>query len=292
MWWGVRDYASRVWDNSGEDNIFFLAGGIAFNILLAAVPFLLLLLSGLGYLLNVNAAQSSADLWLFIDRLLPPHAETADSPIHTMLNDIISTRGRVGIAGLIGFVWFSTRLFGSLRTVLAHVFDIDQERGIIEGKIFDVKITIVGTLFFVAYSVLTAYLGVATTRGVAILSAYGLRKEAMGQLEYMIGRAVATLFITLMFYSLYKYLPKRRVRWRSAALAAIVTGALFELAKQGFTMYVQSFNPSSLYSGTVAALVIVVFWTYYAALIFIGGEIGQVYELRRVRRLQREQFED
>ena len=40
--WTLRDYAKRVWDNSGEDNIFFLAGGIAFNILLAAVPFVLL----------------------------------------------------------------------------------------------------------------------------------------------------------------------------------------------------------------------------------------------------------
>jgi membrane protein len=37
----------------------------------------------------------------------------------------------------------------------------------------------------------------------------------------------------------------------------------------------------------------VVVWLYYAALIFIlGGEVGQVYELRRVRRLQREVFTD
>jgi membrane protein len=36
---------------------------------------------------------------------------------------------------------------------------------------------------------------------------------------------------------------------------------------------------------------VIVFWTYYAALIFIlGGEVGQVYELRRMRRLQREVF--
>ena len=41
----------------------------------------------------------------------------------------------------------------------------------------------------------------------------------------------------------------------------------------------------------LAALVIVVIWVYYAALIFlVGGEVGQVYELRRTRRLQREVF--
>ena len=61
-----------------------------------------------------------------------------------------STRGSITIYSSIGFVWFSTRLFGSLRTVLASVFDIESERGIIAGKIFDVKITVVSTLLFVA----------------------------------------------------------------------------------------------------------------------------------------------
>ena len=49
--WTFRDYAKRVWDNSSEDNVLFLAGGIAFNILLAAVPFFLLLITGVTYLL-------------------------------------------------------------------------------------------------------------------------------------------------------------------------------------------------------------------------------------------------
>ena len=58
--WLLRDYAKRVWDNSGEDNVFFLAGGIAFNILLAAVPFFLLLATGLVYLLNQSPDTTSA----------------------------------------------------------------------------------------------------------------------------------------------------------------------------------------------------------------------------------------
>src|SRR5262245_30624644 len=49
--WSLRDYVKRVWDNSAEDNVLFLAGGITFNLLLAAVPFLLLLASGLTLML-------------------------------------------------------------------------------------------------------------------------------------------------------------------------------------------------------------------------------------------------
>ncbi|HEX6574205.1 MAG TPA: YihY/virulence factor BrkB family protein [Gemmatimonadaceae bacterium] len=289
--WTLRDYAKRVWDNSGEDNIFFLAGGIAFNILLAAVPFVLLFASGLGYLLNQSADASSAEINEVIYRFLPP--SQAGETLGKVLVDIIKSRQAIGIYSVIGFVWFSTRLFGSLRSVLAQIFDIDSDRGIIAGKIFDIQITIVSSLLLVAYTALNTYLALATSRGLTLLGELGVRKDMMGSLEYNIGQSIAFIFIALMFFALYKFLPNRRIRWQTALIASLFTSLLLELAKRGFASYVRSFNPGSLYSGTLAALVIVVVWVYYAAMIFIlGGEVAQVYELRRVRRRQREAFED
>jgi membrane protein len=291
--WTLRDYAKRVWDNAGEDNIFFLAGGIAFNIMLVAVPFVLLLVSGLATLLNHSADQTFADVTAIIDSLLPPHAETSESPVHRLLIDIIRTRGAVGVYSAIGFIWFSTRLFGSLRSVLADVFDIETDRGIIQGKLFDIQITIMSTLLLVAYTALSAYLALATTRGVQIIERLGIRADVMGTVEYVLGRLVAFTFVAAMFFALYKFLPNRKIRWQTALLAAVFTSTMFEVAKNVFTAYVAEFNPGSVYTGTLYALVIVVFWVYYAAMIFIlGGEVGQVYDLRRVRRLQRETFED
>ena len=67
---------------------------------------------------------------------------------------------------------------------------------------------------------------------------------------------------------------------------------MFEIARNLFTAYVKSFNPGSIYTGTLTAAVVVVFWVYYAAMLFVlGGEVAQVYDLRRVRRRQREVFE-
>ncbi len=291
--WTLRDYVQRVWDNSGEDNIFFLAGGIAFNLLLAAVPFFLLLATGLAYLLNQSADVSSAEINSIIDRFLPPHPANQASPIGAILLPIIRSRQAIGIYGVVGFIWFSTRLFGSLRSVLAAIFDIDSDRGIIAGKIFDIQITIVSTLLLILYTGLSAYLALATTRGLLILGELGLRKDVMGGLEYNIGQAIAFSFITVMFFSLYKFLPNRHIRWQTALIASLFTSFMFEAAKRVFGAYVQSFNPGSFYQGTVAAVVIVVVWVYYAAMIFIlGGEVAQVHELRRVRRRQREAFED
>lgn len=290
--WTSRDFAKRVWDNSGEDNIFFLAGGIAFNIMLAAIPFFLLLVAGLAYLLGQSPVASLEEVSLLVERLLPPGLNPGELAIRRVLGDVIASRGSLGLYSAIGFIWFSTRLFGSLRSVLADVFDLESERGIVEGKLFDIKVTVISTILVAAYTVLSTYLAFATSRGIAILGELGVRRDLMGQLEYTLGRLIAFAVVSVMFFLLYKTLPNRRVRWQMALVAALFTAVLFEVARSLFTAYVERFNPGSLYSGTLYVIVTVVFWVYYASLLFIlGGEVAQVYELRRIRRIQREVLE-
>lgn len=273
--------------------MLFLAGGIAFNLILAAVPFALLLAAGVTYVLphiypgQINSLQTVQD---FIDRLLPAHDETSSSSLHETIAKLLGKRGSITIYSAIGFVWFSTRLFGSLRTVLASVFDIESERGIIAGKIFDIQITLVGVVLFVASSAVSAYISLATTRGVQLLISLGIQPD-VNRWEYVTGRAIAFTFMALMFFALYKYLPIRKVRARTAWVAAMFTSICFEGARIAFSYYSQTFNPGSLYSTGLAILVVVVVWFYYASVIFIlGGEVGQVYELRRTKHLQREVF--
>ena len=290
--WIFRDYLKRIWDNAAEDNVLFLAGGIAFNILIAAIPFVLLMVTGLTYLLPAITDMTPARaVHQFIDQLLPLQSATAGEWVHKVIDDVMSTRTSVTIWSALLFAWLSTRLFGSLRSALADVFDIEHERSIIQGKIFDFQITLVSTILFVASTLVTGYIALATTRGLTALQEAGLRKDVMTGLEYWIGRGLSFVFITLMFFALYKYLPIRKVRTRTALLAGVFSGLLFEIAKYVFRVIIMGLNPQSIYTGTIAALVIIVVWVYYAALIFlIGGEVGQVYELRRTRRLQREVF--
>jgi len=292
-WLALRDYVVRVWDNSGEDNIFFLASGISFNLLLAIVPFFLLFATALTYLLNQSTTTATAEVVELMNRFLPARPDGAPAPATSLVADIIKARGAVGIYSLIGFVWFSTRLFGSLRSVLAAIFDIENDRGIIDGKIFDIKVTLVSSFLLVMYTTISAYLAAGTSRGATVLVTLGLRRDVMGSVEYSIGRGIAFIFIVALFYGLYKFLPNKKIRWRTALIAAVFTGVAFEVARSIFAMYVKSFHPGSLYTGTLAALIITVLWVYYAAVVFIlGGEVGQVFELRRMRRLQREAFEE
>ena len=269
------------------------SAGISFNLLLAIVPFTLLFATALTYLLNQSTTAAMAEIADLMDRFLPLRSDTAATSATRVIADIIKARGTVGLYSLVGFVWFSTRLFGSLRSVLAEIFDIEHDRGVVDGKVFDVKVTIVSSLLLVAYTALSAYLAIATTRSVAVLVAVGLRQDVMGHVEYTIGRILAFLFLVAFFYGLYKFLPYKKIRWQTALIGALFTGAAFEIAKAVFAIYVQSFHPGSFYTKTLAALIITILWIYYAAVVFIlGGEVAQVYELRRIRRIQREAFEE
>lgn len=277
-WW---DILRRVWNQAAEDNVPFLAGGLAFNILLALVPFVLLLISGLSFLLGSVPSEAAITVTALFEQLLPNGAPAASALLRDIVSDVLNTRSTVTIYSAIVFAWFSTRLFGSLRGVLALIFD-GTDRGIVAGKLFDFVATIVATVAVVVYVVFSAYLDLATTRGFALLRAVGLQQEAMSGVEYLFGRLLAITLVFALFYALYRGLPRRRPSVQVAGVAALTASIMFEIARHLYAMVVGAADPSSLYTGTIAAIVSVVFWTYYSAFIFlIGGEVAQAYDLRR-----------
>jgi membrane protein len=286
----IRATLQRAWSGMAEDNIFFLAGGVAFSIQLAIVPLALLLVAALTIVLDLTPDASALQVRVLIDRFLPAHQEIGDSPIHGLIDDAVRTRGAASAYGALLYLWASTRLFGSLRSVLSVVFDRESDRGILWGKWFDVSLAFYSTLLMIFYVGISLYLAVATSRGVTLLAALGLREDLMGTLEYVTGRAIAFFFIAALFGALYKYLPKHRIRWRQAIVGALSSAVLFELARNVWTAVTESYDPGSLYTGTLYAIVSVVFWVYYAALIFIvGAEVSQAYELSsRAEGLQRQ----
>ncbi len=261
--------------------MLFLAGGLAFNVLLALLPFVLLLISGLSFLLGSETNEAANTVVALVDRLLPRGADAAAELLRGVVADVLDTRGAVTAYSAIGFAWFSTRLFGSLRSVLALIFD-GPDRGIVAGKVFDFVATIIATVAIVVYVVISTYVDLATTRGLALLQETGLRTEAMGAVGYLLGRLTALMVVFLLFYAMYRGLPRNRPGVRTAAVGALTASILFEIARQFFGIFVSRFDPSSLYTGTIAAIVAIVFWTYYGAMLFlIGGEVAQAYGLRR-----------
>lgn len=283
----VGAYARAMWYKAGEDDLFFLAGGVAFSILLAGVPFVLLLASGLGYALNTSADVSSNAAVEFIRNLFPATFSGKGSLVDPLMHDVVRTRGTAGVLGAVAFIWFSTRLFGAMRSVLLHVYEVPRGHGIVWGKLFDTVLTLATTVLIVLWIAVSAYLALARSNGVALLSRWGLHAEqVMRPLTYFAGRLVAFALLGGLFTLLYKLLPNRPVRWAQATVGGATCAVLFELARSAFTFVEHRLNPASWYTGTLAAVIVVMFWVYYAALMFVlGGEISQVYEHRHLERL-------
>ncbi|MGQ0640758.1 MAG: YihY/virulence factor BrkB family protein [Gemmatimonadaceae bacterium] len=278
-------YIRHVWDVSNSDNVIFLAAAIAFNILLAALPFALLVIWILADLLGLPPDESAAAVRAFVEGFLPSVGTTDASPVHAFVTDALRLRTKVGILGVIGYLWFSTKLWGTLRSALAEVFDVEKERGIVAGKLFDLRVTILASLLLVAYVTLSAYLALSRTWRATAL---GLRDDVMGQIEYFVGRGVAFMVIALIFFALYKFLPNRSMRWQTALVGALSSAVLFEVARNIYTAVTRALDPGSLYAGALYAVISVVFWAYYAALLFlIGGEVAQVHDLRYQHRQTR-----
>lgn len=280
------DYTRRVFKGLADDNVFFLAGGVAFSVLLALVPLVLLLIVGLSYALGRDAVQATEAVVTLTERFMPTDAGDAAQLLRAMVDDVLRTRGTIGIGAAVVFVWMSTRLFGSLRAVLGIVLE-RSERGIVAGKLFDVVASMATAGLVLVWVVLSSYLSIASRRGEAILGTMGVRVEALNVFVQLAGSVIGVAVLTVTFYALYHGLPRTRPTREAAWLAAAVTGVLFESARHVFAWVLSMITLDSLYTGTIAVVVSVVFWAYYGSMLFVvGAEVVQVHELRR-QELQR-----
>jgi membrane protein len=271
-----------------EDNVPFLASALTFDALLAAIPLGLLVLSLIGHFLSVGAGARQLEVHDYLVRLLPERSSGAGpdpfAPIILLAEGVVRSRGTLGLFGLPLFVWFSTRLFGSLRSALCSLFDSPETRSWLTGKLFDVALVVATGVLFVANT--------AFSEGVAIVMR---RSGVFSFLEYFAAQVIAYLFLLALFVMVFKYAPAHRVRWDTALVAGLCCSVGVEVAKQVLSFYFVNFvRPDRLVSdATLGALILFVGWVYYMTLVFlIGGQVAQVYEFRRRQAAQRALLRD
>jgi membrane protein len=272
-----------------EDNIFFMAGAIAFNVLVAIVPLLLAAIAIAGLVMENRRADPGGALLDYLVQALPGalSREFVES-LRLTFNEIIEQSTGLLSVSTIFFIWVATRLVGTLRTALREIFDLQGDRGIILGKLFDIQMVIVAGALLSVNVALTVVLRVLTTYGISF---FGVDPERL-QIWTRVQLAIAAFMsIWFMFVLMYRYLPARRIPWRIAIIAGTFSGTLFELMKSGFSWYVANLADYSSAYGNFATAIVLFLWIYYMAVVFIlGGEVGQVAALARIRRLQKERL--
>lgn len=289
---GVARFVAELFEKGASDNIFFLASGLTFSLTLAAVPFLILLLSVAGLLLapefaappGLGTPEEEVLRWLW--ELIPVTDPEVRDYIGGRVEDLVQSSGSVGLVSGLLFAWFSTRLFGALRTVLGEVFDLRGGRGVVKGKLADIGMVLVSTVLLVANIAMTS---VVSGAGHRLLEALGI---SVGVLDALLGLGTGFLFLFIMYLLIYKFVPARRLPWRTAGLAALLAAVSFELLKAGFGWYLTNFADYQNVFFAFATIVVLVISLYYTSTLFVlSGEIAQLVEERRIMARQREVFD-
>ena len=267
-----------------EDNIPFLASALSFDLLLTAIPFVVLLLATVGYLVHHQITTRQISLHELLAHLLPSTAGKAGEGFRAVERTpftALERRGRLTALGLPLFLWFSTRLFGGLRVALNEVFDTDESRPWPLAKLLDLAMVFVAGMFVVANALLSAFQASNTD---AVASSFLLTWVWRLSVEL-----TAFALGVLMFFVVFKLLPSRRIGWRTALVAAVFCSLGFEVAKRLYALYISRFATFDRLASdaNVAALFLLLLWIYSTAWLFLlGGEVAETFDLIRMRRAQ------
>ena len=283
----VTGVVRRTLEAAYEDNIPFLASALSFNLILTIIPFVAVLLATVGYLVQHQVTTHQVQLHELLARFVPttPGGSTdqAFQTVERVLGSVVRHRGRLTAFGLPLFLWFSTRLFGGLRAALNEVFDTDERRPWPVAKLLDLAMVLgTGALLVVSGLVAAWEAGSAALVSTSSFALDWLWRFGLETVAFAAG--------VVLFFSIFKLLPSRRIHWRTALVAAVFCSLGFEVAKRLYALYVTRFATLDQLASdaNVVAFALFLLWVYYTAYLFLlGGEVAETYDLMRMRRSQR-----
>lgn len=282
-WRRTGHLVRRVLSKSRDDHIFFMAGAIAFNLLVAVVPLLLLLVGIAGFVARARFVDPSGVVVRYILEILPAVQGDVNlsESIRGAVDGIVEEWAGLSVAGSVVLIWIATRLVETLRVVVNQVFEIRERRSFLLGKLFDAQIVLLGGVLLLANISFTIALKAVGSYGVDRLGLQGWGVVLSRQL-LVLGLAFASIWV--LFLLVYRYLPARPIPWRTAVVAATFMAVLHEAMKAGFSWYATSVADFRSTFGNLTTTAVLFVWIYNGSVVFIlGGEVAQIFTMNRMR---------
>lgn len=273
-----RHYFGGLYDRIDRHHVFLLSGGLAFSLFVCIIPFILIIFWLLGKFLN--SGEVEIQIITLIETVIPyeGYAEFVENVIFDRVKEVIEFRNLAGFVGIIGLFFAASGFASSLRTVLNKVFGTDLDMNIFLGKLRDFVVIIIVVLSFLITTMLLPL--VDFFRSLAQSTPY-LQFFNKTIFANFISTSISFVIMYFIFSLLYKFMPIVKIRKRSVLIGAMWAALMWVGAKLLFGMYLASFKTFSRIYGAYALGVVVAFWIYYTAVVFIiGAEIGKLFDER------------
>jgi membrane protein len=249
-----------------------MAAAIAYHVLFSFIPLVTVLLAAIGFVMRDPSQQQYA-----VDRVVAGLSLQSGTLVSDSIHSLSVQTRALTVVGLVGLFWAASGLFGSLRTALNIAWDVQEKRGFIIDKLFDL-----GAVLGLGILLGLSLAGTMMIHLLQTMSLGGTGTVMAGSMQKMLvvaGLVAPAALSFLAFMLLYRYVPNVRHSVGAVWPGALVAMVLFELAKNGFAFYVSHFNNYQALYGALGAVMLLMLWTYLSAIILlIGAEVASEYE--------------
>ncbi len=253
-----------------QDDGLTWAASLAYYAALSFFPLIMVLISGLGFVLEFShAAQIKQDqiLKLLGDQTSPTLADFG----RQVLAGVQTNAAISGPVGLATLILAAIGIFIQLEAAFDRIWKTNgsgQKRSMWR-LILNVLIQRLRAFLFllaVGALVLVAFIANMVVTGV---SRYAQQLPMGTSLLQLIQLAVGGFLNGLMFTLLYKVLPKRAVDWKQAIGGGLVAGVAWEIGRQLLAHFLIGRNYTAY--GVVGSFIVMMLWFYYASMVLLFG---------------------
>ncbi|MDC3418171.1 YihY/virulence factor BrkB family protein [Aquibacillus salsiterrae] len=260
-----------------RDDVFGLAAQLAYFFLLSLFPFLLFLVTLVGFLPipELHVIQ-------FISDYAPE--ETVKLLRENITEVSRDKNGGLLSIGIIGTLWSASNGINAIMRSLNHAYEVEENRSFIVSRFIAIILTI-AMLFVIVIAFLLPIFGKAI--GVFLFSFVGLSAgfvQAWNTLRWVISSIV--FFIVLL--SLYILAPNKRVHIKDVTVGAAFATIGWQAVSLIFSYYVNTISNYSATYGSLGGVIVLMIWFYITGIILIiGGEINALLKQIRDKKVKK-----
>ncbi len=274
--WLENKFIYKILDRFSRDNCALLAAGIAYYAMFSIFPTIIVAFAIFGvYLKRQDIFQN---ILSYITTLLPQSKVIIKENLH-----ILITSSKLNtIIGIVGLMWSSNKIFCAVENALHIIWNIKEGRQFLIHKARATFLVLPLITFFYVVIVVTSLIQTLANLQIPI---FGIQLTQLPFLFDLLKFVISTLITTSFLYLAYRIIPKTNIRKRFIFYGAVISGFLLEISKLLFYFFLNNIIKSFSIYGSFTALLIMVFWIYLAAQIFLlGGEIAYAFKIRHRER--------
>jgi membrane protein len=271
---GWKDILLRVWKNIGEDRVMLVAAGVTFYCLLAIFPAIAALVAIYGFFSDPASISSH------VDKLSGVMPGGALDVIRNQMNQVASQGpSKLGVAFIISFLvssWSANAGIKSIFDALNLVYDEPEKRGLIRLKPFIVGFYRSRNPFHPGCDCLHCRAPSSRFEPIARCNCCHRADRALADSLYHYRRRSC--------FCLPLWPEPRRASTAMDHLGKRFAAIAWIAVSLGFSWYAANFGSYNKTYGSLAAVVVLMFWLWLsAAIILIGAELDAEMEHQTVR---------